>query len=122
MEVGGPFLAQSGADNDAKLAFAVEAQVPQRAGVWSPSDRLQFIDDFHRSKFRRTGNASAGKTRGESGEMGCPRPQAAFDGRDQVLDLGVTLEPNELRDLHGPELADFAKVVAQQVGYHHQFR
>lgn len=114
-------FADGGADRDAELAFAVETEVPERAGVRAAGDWLKFVDDFHSTEFWRAGNAAARETGGKRGKMGYPGAQAAFDRRNEMLDLGETFEPDEFRDLDRTELADLAQVITQQVGDHHEF-
>jgi len=38
-----------------------------------------------------------------------------------VLDLGITFQPGEIRDVDGTVFADAAEVVAEEVGDHDQF-
>ena len=110
------------ADANAQLAFAVEPQVTMAAGVRPACNWLQFINDFHRAKFRRARDAAAGKTGGERGEVRHTFPQPAFHSRNQMLHLRKFLQLGQLRHLHGTVFANFAQIIAQQVGDHHKFR
>ena len=109
------------ADGDAQLAFAVETQIADRAAVRPARNRFQFVNDFHRAEFWRAGDAAAGKTRRERGEMRHVLPQPAFNGGNQMLHLREFFQPGQFRHLHGAEFANSAQIVAQQIGDHHQF-
>src|SRR6266850_3860858 len=52
--------------------------------------------------------------------MSGPGLQATLDGRDQVLDLWVALEPDEFGDLDGAKFANFSQVVAEKISDHNQ--
>jgi hypothetical protein len=121
VEVSRVVFADGGADGDAELAFAVETEVTERAGVRTAGDGFEFVDDFHGAEFGRAGNAAAGETGGEGGKMCNAGAQTTFDSGDEVLDLGKTFEPDEFGDLDGAEFADFAEVIAQEVGDHDEF-
>src|SRR5262249_14923341 len=121
VEMGRTVFADGGTNGYTQLAFVVEAEVTERAGVGTAGDGFEFVDDFHGAEFGRAGNTAAGETGGEGGKMGHTAAQTAFDGGDEVLDLGEAFEADEFGDLNGAEFADFAKVIAQEVGDHDEF-
>ena len=51
-----------------------------------------------------------------------PIAQSAFHGGHEMLHLRVLLQPHQLRHLHAAKFAHAPKVIAQQVGDHHQLR
>ncbi len=82
---------------------------------------FEFVDDFHGADFGGASDAAAGKAGGEGGEVGLAIAEAAGDGGDEMLDLGVTLEAGQFGDVDGAVFADFAEVVAEEVGDHDEF-
>ena len=62
VEVRQAVFANCRADGDAQLAFAVEAEIANRAAVRSALNWLEFVNDFHRAELGRAGNAATGKT------------------------------------------------------------
>ena len=118
LEISHLFFAYRRPNEDAQLAFAIETEVTERAGVRASSHRLQFIDDFHRPKLWRASDAAAGKTRGKSCEMANVGTQGAFHRRDEMLHLRVAFQPDQFRHLHGAELGNFTQIVPQQIGNH----
>src|SRR4029077_1138418 len=73
VEVSRAIFANGGANGDAELAFAVEAEIAEGAGVRAAGDRFEFVDDFHCAEFGRAGNASAreaGRKRREMRDAG----------------------------------------------------
>ena len=119
--MGEAVLADCRADGDAQLAFAVEAEIANRAAVRPARNRLQFVNDFHGADFRRAGDAAARKSRRERGKMRHVLPQPAFDGGNEVLHLRESFQLGDFRRLHGAEFADLAQIISEQVRDHHQF-
>ena len=110
-----------GADEDVQLALAVETKVAEAAGVRPANHRLQFVDDLHRTNLGRAGDAAAGKARGQRLQVRDARAQSAGYGRDQMLHLSEPLQLGQVRYRHRSVFTKPAKVIAQQVGDHHQF-
>ena len=52
--------------------------------------------------------------------MGNVRPEPAFYGRHQMLNLGVTFESEKIGCLNGAVFTHSSKVIAHQIGDHHQ--
>src|ERR1700679_3705245 len=77
-------FANGGADGDGELAFAIETEVAERAGVGAAGDGFEFVNDFHGANFWGAGDAAAGETSGEGGEMRDVGTEAAFDGGDEM--------------------------------------
>ncbi len=113
------FAHDGGADGDVELAFAVEAEVAEAAGVRAARDGFEFVDDFHRAKLRRAGDAATGETFAQRAEMRKLRPQPSFDSRNQMLHLRKFFQPHQLRHGDAAEFAHATEVVAQEIGYHH---
>src|ERR1043166_9214987 len=91
-------LAEGGADDDAELAFTIEAEIPQRAGVGPAQIWLQFVNDLHRAKLGCARDTAARKARCESFEMRNGGPQSSFDRRDEVLHIGLAVAPDPTSD------------------------
>src|ERR1044071_10058381 len=115
MKISVAILAKGRADHDAQLTLTIESQVTQCACIWPAADRFQFVNDFHCSKFGRTRDASTWKTGSQCSKMAHVGAKPAFDGGNQMLHLGVTLEPHEFRDLDCAIFADLAQIVSQQL-------
>lgn len=120
VEVAPARFADGGADDDAELAFEIKSEIAKATGVGAARDGLKFVNDFHGANFWSARDASTREALGEGGEMGGVAPQAAFDGRDEVLDLRVTLQPDKFRDDDGAVFTDATEIVTEQIGYHHQ--
>lgn len=82
VEVSRAVFADGGANGDAELAFAVEAEIAEGAGIRAAGNRFEFVDDFHRAEFGRAGNAAAREAGRKRREMRDAGTQAAFDGGD----------------------------------------
>ena len=104
-----------GADGDAGVEVAAKVRVEDCAAVRAAAAGLQLFNDFHGSDFGRAGERAGGETGAQGvdgGELGL---EAAFDGADNVHDVGVALDEHEAVDLDRAELADAADVVAAEV-------
>src|SRR5690606_13842073 len=103
---------------DAGVEVAVEAEIPDRAGVGAALALLQFIDDVHGAHLR----AAADGTGGEGGAHDivgvAVRAQAAIDIADDVHDMAVALDDHEVADAHRAELGDAADIVAGEIDEH----
>ncbi len=108
------------ADSDVQLALAIETKIAKRAAIRPARNRFKFINDFHRAKFRRAGDAAAGETRRKRGEMRHIISQAAFDGGNEMLHLRELFQLGEFRHLHGTVFANFTQIISQQIGNHYE--
>ena len=73
LDVGFAVLEQAGAQGDAGVVRAVEAEVADRAGVGAAFVFLQLVDDLHRADFRRAADG-AGREGGAQHVVGAVRP------------------------------------------------
>ena len=66
MEPGSVIEGDSRANGDAQLAFSIESEISETAGVRTSGHGFQRIDDFHSPDLGRTGDTPAGETRFEN--------------------------------------------------------
>ena len=116
------FAHDGGADGDVELAFAVETEIAEAAGIRPARDGLKLVDDFHRPKLRRAGDTAAGKTISQCRKMRMLRAQPAFDSGNQMLHLRVFFQPHQFRHPHTAKLAHAPEIIAEQISDHHQLR
>src|SRR5262245_43430497 len=65
------------ANKNTELAFPIKSQITEASCVRPTSDRLQFIDDFHRANLGRACDAAAGKALRERFKMADARAEPA---------------------------------------------
>ena len=92
-----------GADGDAGVEVAGEIGVEDAAAVDGAAGGFELLDDLHGADF---GGAAEGAG-GEAGFEGVDGVEAglesAFDGGDEVHDVGITLDEHEVFDVDGAE-------------------
>ncbi len=112
---------EEGADGDTAVEVAAEVGIDDGAAVDAAADGFHLLNDLHGADLGGAGEGAGGKAgaKGVNGrEAGA---EAAFEGRDQVHDVGVALDEHEVFHADGAELADAAEVIAAEVDEHDVF-
>src|SRR5690606_7210307 len=104
-----------GAQGDAGIVRAIEAEPADRAGVSAALVFLQLVEDLHGPDFRRAGNGAGGKGRTQHVIRAVLGRERAGDVRDDVHDVTVTLDDHEIIDLHATVFGDAANVIAGEI-------
>src|SRR5579862_1245183 len=117
-----PVRKNGGADGDVELALAVESEIADGPRIKAARGLLDLRDDLAGAFLRGAGDRAARETRAQRRDVVDVRTQPAFDLRDEVEDLLVTLQPQEFAHGDASEFADRPEIVAFEVGYHYQFR
>ena len=111
-------LQHDGAERDARIAVAVEAEVAHGARVHAALGFFQLGDDLHGSDFRRAADGAGGEGCAHHVVGGTVGAQAALDVADDVHDVRVALNDHEVVHFHAREFARAAHVVAREVHEH----
>ena len=117
-----PPTATIGADDDARIHRAGDAEIADGAAVHPPAGGLQLGDDLHRPHLGRAGDRAAGKGGPEQGNGIGPGRQLSHHRRDEVVNGRVLLQGEQLGDPYRAGAADAGQIVSQQIHDHHVLR
>ena len=92
-----------------------------RSAVEPARRRLEFIDDLHRSDFRRASDRTRRKCRREQFKPIDLWREARADFRDTVMHSDMRFEDARGRHFHRTDFRDAAEVVPHQVDDHREF-
>src|SRR5207249_2833124 len=105
-------------DEDARRHRAIGADPAERSRVRPAPNRLEALEDLHRTELRGAADRAAGERGREQVEWIAPEREAAGHGRDEVLDGGGPLESAQAGHADGARRAHAAQVVAEDVDDH----
>jgi len=107
-----------GANGDARVEIAGEAEIGDRSAVRTAACRLEAVDQLHGPNLGRPCERAGGKTGEKEIDGRVLFAQTATDIGDQVHHVAVSLDVAELRHLDGAAAADAPEVVAAEVDEH----
>jgi hypothetical protein len=79
---------------------------------------FQLADNLHRADFWRAGNGARGKRRDKKIESSLAAGKLAANIRNDVDNVGITLDGHQLIDFHSANLRDSADVISSQIDQH----
>ncbi len=121
LNVGVPVLEDNGAQGDAGVGVAIEAEVTDSAGVDAAFVFFKLVEELHGTDFGRAADGARGEGGAHDVEGGFVGTQFAGDVGDDVHDVAVAFDRHEVGDFDGAELRDAADIVAGEVDEHEVF-
>src|SRR5690606_2215259 len=106
------------ATGDGGVHVAVPGQVAHRTAVDTALDRLQLVDDLHRTHLGRPGEGAGGQDRAQCIHRRQRRLELAGDVGDDVHDVGVAFDDHFLGQPNRAVFSNTTDVVAAQVDQH----
>src|SRR5262249_53363805 len=108
-------LHERSAEHDAGVHFARGGKIANAAGVETALFLFEFVDDLHRTHFRRAGHGAGGKARSQRIERVMLLVELAFDIRDDVHHLAVTLDEELVGHFHRANAIYAADIVSAEI-------
>ena len=108
-------------NGDSRVHIAVPRKITDRAAVHAALDRFQFVDDLHRTDFRRTRQRACRQYRTQGVHRRQTVLQLAGDIGHDVHHVGVTLDHHFFGEFDRTNFRDPPRVIAPQVDQHQVF-
>ena len=118
LDEGFAVLEQDGAEGDAGVVVAVEAEVADGARVRAAFAFFEFVEDLHGADLGRSGDGSGGECGAHDIEGAAATGEFSRNMRDDVHDMAVALNGHEVGDFHRAVFRDAADIVAGEVDEH----
>ena len=118
LDEGFAVLEQNGAEGDAGVVVAVEAEVAYGPRVGAAFAFFEFVQDLHGADLGGAGDGSSGECGAHDIEGAAASGEFAGDMGDDVHDMAVTLDCHEVGDFHRAVFRDAADIVAGEVDEH----
>ena len=111
-------LEKDGAQGDAGVKLAVEAEITHGSGIGGAGRRLHGADDLHRANLRRTAHRACREGGPEHIQRGMIPGEAARDIGDDVHDVAVTLDRHEVGQFDAAEFGNPSHIIAGEINEH----
>ena len=111
-------LEQHGAQGDAGVVVAVEAEVTDGAGVGAAFAFFEFVEDLHGADLGRAGDGSSGKRGPHDIKGRASAGKLTGDVSDDVHHVAIALDGHEVGDLHATVFGDATDIVAGEINEH----
>ena len=106
------------ANGDGLIHVALSAKITNGAAVETTPDRLELINDLHRTHLRRSDQRARWERSGKQIERITTRRKLAAHTTDHMHDMAVTLDGFVGRHVHATGFGDTPQIISCQVNEH----